>query len=134
MRHRCTFALIAAATVGTSLGAQTPAPITMPNGNFVIQARDTAKAKEVAIAGWPFVLKGGGAFAFTNPADSLTFSGKLVQKDGTATYTDQSCDTPARYTVRQERGGYAFDFKLGGCPENAASFDKLLFIAGKPKR
>jgi hypothetical protein len=133
MRHRWIVSLIAAATVGTSLGAQTPAPITMPNGNYLIQARDTAKAKEVAIAGWPFVLKGGGAFMITTP-DSLTFTGKLVQKDGTATYTDQSCDTPALYLVRQERGGYAFDFKSGGCPENAASFDKLLFVSGKPKR
>ena len=133
MRQRWIFALIAAAAVGTSLGAQTPAPVTMPNGNYVIQARDTAKAKEVAIAGWPFVLKGGGAFTITTP-DSLTFTGKLVQKDGTATYTDQSCDTPALYVARQEQGGYAFDFKSGGCPENAASFDKLLFISGKPKK
>ena len=89
MRHRCAIAFFAVVTLGARLGAQSPAPVTMPNGDYVIQARDTTKAKEVAIAGWPFVLKG---------------------------------------------GGYAFDFKSGGCPENAASFDKLLFVSGKPKR
>ena len=64
-----------------------------------------------ALAGWPFVLK-----------------------DGVATDTDPSCDTPARYMVRSERGGYAFDFKSGGCPENATSLGKLLFVADKPKQ
>ena len=50
-----------------------------------------------------------------------------------ATYTDQSCDTPALYRVRRERGGYALDFQPGGCPENEASLGKLLFVPGKPK-
>ena len=133
MRQRWTFALVAVATLAVPLGAQTPAPIQMPNGDYVIQARDTTKAADVGIAGWPFVLKGGGAFTITNP-ESLTFTGKLIQKDGIATYTDQSCETPATYTIRRERGGYAFDFKSGGCPENEATLGKLLFVSGKPKK
>ena len=133
MSHRWTLAVLAATLSATPLAAQA-APVKMPAGDYVVQARDTTKAKEVAIAGWPFALKGNGAFAFSSPDDGLTFSGKLVQKDGVATYTDQGCDQPATYTVRQERGGYAFDFKSGGCAENATSLDKLLFVSGKPKR
>jgi len=131
MRHRWSFACLATSLLAAPLGAQSPAPVTMPSGDYVIQARDSSKAKEVAITGWPFVLKGNGNFTITTP-DTLTFTGKLTQKDGTATYIDQSCETPALYVVRAERGGYAFDFKSGGCPENATSFDKLLFKAGKP--
>ena len=133
MRQHRTLAFVATAVLAVPLGAQTPAPAMMPTGSYVIQARDTTKAAEVGIAGWPFVLKGGGAFTISNP-ESLTFTGKLMQKDGIATYTDQSCDTPATYAVRQERGGYAFDFKSGGCPENEATLGKLLFVSGKPKK
>jgi len=131
MRQYWTLALVAGALSAGSLGAQA---VIMPSGDYVIQARDTTKASEVGLAGWPFVLKGNGAFTITSP-DELTFTGKLLQaKDGTATYTDQSCDTAAVYTVHQERGGYVFDFKSGGCRENAAAFDKLLFMAGKPPK
>jgi hypothetical protein len=133
MRQRWTFAFVAAAALAVPLGAQTPAPVAMPSGDYVIQARDTAKAGEVGIAGWAFVLKGNGAFTITNP-EALTFTGKLVQKDGVATYTDQSCETPATYSVSKERGGFAFDFKGGGCPENEATLGKLLFVPGKPKK
>jgi hypothetical protein len=123
-------ALFAVAVSAGPLAAQSAQQVNMPAGNYVVQARDTTKAKEVAIAGWPFSLKGNGAFVFTSP-DELTFSGKLVQKDGVATYTDQGCETPALYTIRQERGGYAFDFKSGGCAENTTSLDKLLFVKKK---
>src|SRR5690348_6074835 len=92
MRHRWAIALFAVAALGTRLEAQSTPPANMPSGNYLIQARDTSKAAEVAISGWPFVLKGSGDFTITSP-DSLTFTGKLKQKDGVATYTDQSCDT-----------------------------------------
>ena len=128
-----TFALVATATLAARLGGQAQAPTTMPSGNYVIQARDTTKAGEVGVAGWPFVLKGGGAFTITNP-EALTFTGKLTQKDGVATYTDQGCAAAATYAVHPERGGYVFDFKAGGCPENEATLGKLLFVAGKPKK
>jgi hypothetical protein len=130
MSYRWTFAVVAAVLSATPLAAQSAPSVTMPSGNYVVQARDTTKAKDVAIAGWPFTLKGNGAFVITSP-DELTFSGKLVQKDGVATYTDQGCDTPALYLVRQERGGYAFDFKSGGCAESMTGLDKLLFVAKK---
>lgn len=131
MRQPWTLAFLAASALAIPLAAQTPA--VMPSGSYVIQARDTAKSRDVAIAGWPFVLKGNGAFTITS-TDSLTFTGKLIQKDGVATYSDQSCETPALYVIHQERGGYAFDFKSGGCAENEGSLGKLLFVAGKPKK
>ena len=132
MRQHWTLAFVATAVLAVPLGAQTPAPVVMPSGDYVIQARDTTKAAEV-IAGWTFALKGNGAFTITNP-ESLTFTGKLVQKDGLATYTDQGCETPATLVVSKERGGFAFDFKSGGCPENEAALGKWLFVPGKPKK
>jgi hypothetical protein len=102
----------------------------MPAGNYVIQARDSAQAGSVAMRGWPFVLKGNGNFTITTP-DSLTFTGKLVQKDGVATYTDQSCEEAGQYVVRQERGGFAFDAKTETC---SAGWTKLLFVPSKPKK
>jgi hypothetical protein len=131
MRQQWSLLIVAAASIALPLSAQSPAPVKMPSGDYVIEARDTSKASAVAIVGWPFVLKGNGDFTITTP-DTLTFTGKLSQQDGTATYTDQSCDTPALFTIRAERGGYAFDFKSGGCAANSTSFDKLLFKAGKP--
>ena len=117
------------------LGAQTPAPVFMPAGHYVIQARDTAKAGEIAIVDWPLELNGNGTFTITRESDSLTSTGKLVQKDGMATDTDQGCDQPAVYVVRADRGGYRFDLKSTGC--TAAEKDgwpKLLFLPGKPKK
>jgi hypothetical protein len=102
----------------------------MPAGSYVIQARDSSKADGVAMKGWPFVLKSNGTFTITTP-DSLTFTGKLLQKDGVATYTDQSCSEPGLYAVRQERGGYAFDAKAETC---SAGWTKLLFVPAKPRR
>jgi hypothetical protein len=133
MRQRRTFAGLAAAVVTLPIAAQSPAPVTMRSGNYVIQARDTAKAKEIAIVGWPFVLKGNGAFTLTTP-DSLTFTGRLLQKDGMAAYTDQSCDQPGVYYVRQERGGYAFDLKSAGCVGTDSGWVKLLFVPEKPRK
>jgi hypothetical protein len=127
MRFRWITPLVVAAVAASQLSAQ--APVSMPAGNYVIQARDSAKADSVGMAGWPLVLKSNGAFTITSP-DTLTFSGKLVQKDGIATYTDQACSEPGQYLVRQERGGYAFDVKSETC---SAGWSKLLFVPGKPK-
>jgi len=119
------------AALAVPLAAQTPAPVTMPSGSYLIQARDTsAKAAKVGMVGWPFVLKGSGDFTITTP-DTLTWTGKLVQKDGMATYTDQSCSEPGIYYVRKEGNGYAFDVKSETC---SADFAKLLFVPGKPKK
>lgn len=117
--------------LGTPLGAQNPAPPKMPAGDYLIQTRDTGSAAApVGMVGWPFVLKGNGEFTITTP-DTLYFTGKLVQKDGMATYTDQACDEPGVYYVRKERGGYAFDPKTVTC---SAGLSKLLFVPGKPKK
>jgi len=130
MTLRGILAVLALSLGTSSLTAQSGGPVAMPAGSYVIQARDTAKAETVAMRGWPFVLKGNGNFTITTP-DSLTFTGKLVQKDGIATYTDQSCDEAGQYVVRQERGGYAFDAKAETC---SAGWTKLLFVPSKPKR
>jgi hypothetical protein len=120
-----------AATLSMPLRAQSPAPVTMPSGDYVIQTRDTSgHAVKVAIAGLPFVLKGNGDFTITTP-DTLFFTGKLVQKGGIATYTDQSCSEPGIYYVRKEGSGYAFDAKSETC---SASLATLLFVPGKPKK
>ena len=117
------------ATVAVPLGAQ--APVVMPSGNYVIQTRDTsAKADKVGMDGWPFVLKGNGQFTITTP-DTLPYTGKLVQKDGMATYTDQQCSEPGIYLVRKEGIGYAFDMKSETCSKGLSS---LLFVPGKPKK
>ena len=114
------------------MAAQTPAPVTMPAGPYLVQARDSlAKVGDIGIVGWPFVLRSNGTFTLTSP-DSLTFAGKLSQKDGVATYTDQNCADPGVYYVRQERGGYAFDLKSEACPGRDSSWVKLLFVPGKP--
>jgi hypothetical protein len=115
--------------VAMPLGAQ--APIIMPSGSYVIQTRDTsAKAEKVGMAGWPFVLKGNGDFTITTP-DTLTYIGKMIQKDGMATYTDQGCNEPGVYFVRKEGIGYAFDVKSETC---TAGLSVLLFVPGKPKK
>jgi hypothetical protein len=117
--------------VATPLGAQATAPITLPAGSYVIQARDTAaKADKVMMAGWPFVLKGNGDFAITTP-DTMLWTGKLIQKDGMATYTDQGCAEPGVYYLRKESNGYAFDVKTETCTVGVA---KLLFVPGKPRK
>lgn len=128
MRLRWISPLFLAAIAAYQLPAQ--APVVMPAGSYVIQARDSTKADSVGMVGWPMVLKGNGAFTITSP-DTLTFSGKLVQKDGVTTYTDQACSEPGQYIVRQERGGYAFDVKSETC---SAGWSKLLFVPGKPKK
>ena len=125
---------LGAAIAAAPLAAQAPAPVTMPAGAYVIQPRDsTAKPDDVGIAGWPFVLKSNGAFTLTSP-DSLTFTGKLEQKDGLATYTDQNCGDPGVYYVRKVRGGYAFDVKSEACPGRDSGWVKLLFVPGRPKK
>lgn len=133
MSHRWIFpALLAVAA--SPLTAQTPAPVKMPAGSYIIQTRDTsAKAEKVGMVGWPFVLKGNGDFtimAYVAP-DTLPYTGKLIQKDGMATYTDQACDEPGIYYVRKEGNGFAFDAKSETC---SASLSKLLFVPGKPKK
>jgi hypothetical protein len=117
--------------VALPLGAQAPAPVTMPVGSYVIQARDTSvKAERVMMAGWPFVLKGNGDFSITTP-DSMLWTGRLVQKDGLATYTDQGCSEPGVYVLRMEANGYVFDAKSETCTVGVA---KLRFVPGKPKK
>jgi len=127
-------ALSLVAVAVAPLRSQAPAPVTMPAGSYVIQTRDTsAKAEKVGMAGWPFVLKGNGEFtimAYVTP-DTLPYTGKLVQRDGMATYTDQACNEPGIYYVRKEGLGYAFDVKSETCSE---SLVKLLFVPGKPKK
>jgi hypothetical protein len=119
------------AAAAAPLGAQSQAPVVMPAGNYVVQTRDTsAKAEKLGMAGWPFVLKGNGDFAFTSP-DTLLWTGKLIQKGGLATYTDQGCSEPGTYFVRKEGAGYAFDPKSETC---TADLVKLLFVPGKPKK
>ena len=133
MSKRWRLGLVLMAAVSGRLGAQAAAPVTMPAGDYVIQARDSSKAADVAIVGWPFVLKGNGNFAMTTP-DSLVFAGKIVQKDGLATYTDQQCGDPGVYFVRRERNGYAFDVKSEACVGRDSGWMKLLFVPGKPGR
>jgi len=133
MRRSRIFAFLAFLIAALPLAAQTPAPVVMPAGRYVIQARDSTKAKEVAIAGWPFLLKGNGGFTLTTP-DSLVFAGKLLQKDGLATYTDQECSDPGVYYVRKELGGYAFDVKSEACAGRDSGWVKLLFVPGKPRK
>jgi hypothetical protein len=119
------------AVLAVPLGAQAIAPVTMPAGAYVIQTRDTsAKAEKVGLAGLPFVLKGSGDFTITT-VDTLYFTGKLVQKDGVATYTDMACNEPGIYYVRKEGNGYAFDVQSETC---SADLAKLLFVPGKPKK
>ncbi|MGH7524137.1 MAG: hypothetical protein ACREK8_07520 [Gemmatimonadales bacterium] len=123
-----------AAVIAVPLAAQTPTPVIMPAGAYIIQPRDSmAKPDDVGITGWPFVLKSNGAFTLTSP-DSLTFTGKLEQKNGLATYTDQNCGDPGVYYVRKERGGYAFDVKSEACPGRDSGWVKLLFVPGRPKK
>lgn len=134
MRRSRVMTWLAAAVAAAPLAAQTAAPVTMPAGAYVIQPRDsTAKPEDVGISGWPFVLKSNGAFTLTSP-DSLTFTGKLEQKNGLATYTDQNCGDPGVYYVRKERGGYAFDVKSEACPGRDSGWVKLLFVPGRPKK
>jgi hypothetical protein len=109
MRTYGIIGLLAPIVVAGQMPAQTPPPVTMPAGSYLIQARDSlAKAGDIGIAGWPFLLRSNGAFTLTSP-DSLTFVGKLSQKDGMASYTEQNCAVPGVYYVRRERGGYGFD-------------------------
>lgn len=131
---RTCFAALAAMVLAVPAAAQKPTPVTMPAGSYVIQSRDTAaKAGDVGMSGWPFVLKGNGNFTITTP-DSLAFTGKLVQKDGLATYTDQGCGDPGVYTVRKERGGYALDFKSDACPGRSSGLERLLFVPAGGKK
>jgi hypothetical protein len=131
MSKQWTLGLLLMAAAAGPLGAQAVAPVTMPAGDYVIEARDSSKAGDVGVAGWPFVLKGNGSFVMTNP-DTLVFAGKIVQKDGVATLTDQTCDEPGVYFVRREHNGYAFDMKSEACAGRDTGWTKLLFVPGKP--
>ncbi len=106
--------------------AQAAKPITMPAGHYVVEARDTGAAGAVAMAGWPFELKDNGDFVFTSP-DSLTWTGKMTQRDGVATYTDQGCGDPGLYYVHQQGGGYVLDRKSEACPGRDSAMVMLRF-------
>lgn len=118
------------------IAAQVPAPVTMPAGTYVIQARDTTAAPgATGMVGWPMTLKNNGSFSIITMPDSLPLVGKLMQKDGLATITEQTCsDGAGVYFVRKERDGYAFDFKSEACPGREAGWTKLLFVPAKPRR
>ena len=106
----------------------------MPAGSYVIQARDTApRPRRSRWPGGRSSSRANGTFTLTTP-DTLVFTGKLVQKDGMATYTDQACNEPGLYYVRKERSGYAFDVKSETCAGRDAGWVKLLFVPGKPKK
>jgi len=126
-------AMLALGASPTLLAAQADTPVTMPSGSYVVQARDTAKASQIGVIGWPFVLKGNGSFTLTSP-DSLSFMGKLVQKDGVAIFTDQTCADTGIYVVRRVRDGYAFDVRSEACQGRDSSWVQLLFVPGKPKK
>ncbi|HEY4320513.1 MAG TPA: hypothetical protein VGM77_04975 [Gemmatimonadales bacterium] len=117
----------------TALGAQ--APVTMPSGNYVIEARDSSKTDSIGMMGWPLVLKGNGTFSILTMPDSLMLMGKLIQKGGMATLTEQTCtDGAGTYFVRKVRSGYAFDVKTEACVGRDSAWSKLLFVPGKPKK
>jgi hypothetical protein len=122
--------------IAAQLTAQAPAPVVMPAGSYIIQARDTAAAPgATGMVGWPLTLKSNGSFTIITMPDSLPLVGKLVQKDGLATITEQTCsDGAGVYFVRKERDGYAFDFKSEACAGREAGWTKLLFVPGKPRR
>src|ERR1043165_5821335 len=127
--------VVALASLAAPLAAQ--APVTMPAGSYVIQARDTAAAAATTtgMVGWPLVLKSNGSFSIITMPDSLPLQGKIVQKDGMATITEQTCsDGAGVYYVRKERDGYAFDFKSEACAGREAGWTKLLFVPAKPRR
>jgi hypothetical protein len=101
-------------------------PVTIPAGHYIVEARDTGASGGVAMAGWPFELKGNGDFVFTSP-DSLTWTGKMVQNKGIVTYTDQGCGDPGLYYVHQKSGGYILDRKSEACPGRDSAMVMLLF-------
>ena len=110
--------------------AKRSTPVTMPAGHYLVEARDSGAAGAVAMAGWPFELKGNGDFSFTSP-DSLMWTGKMIQKNGMATYTDQGCGDPGVYYVHQKKGGYVLDRKSEACPGRDSAMVMLLFRPAK---
>jgi hypothetical protein len=133
MRTSILAAAVLLLTGAPVLGAQ--APVTMPSGDYVIQARDASKTDSIGMVGWPLVLKGNGTFSIMTMPDSLLLMGKLIQKGGVATLTEQTCsDGAGTYVVRKEGSGYAFDVKTEACVGRDSAWSKLLFVPGKPKK
>lgn len=105
--------------------------VVMPAGHYTVLARDSTKT-QMGMIGWPFELKGNGDFTFTSP-DSLTWSGKLIQKNGVATYTDQGCGDPGVYYVHRAPDGYVLDLKSEACAGRDSALVVLLFRPAKDK-
>jgi hypothetical protein len=97
--------------------------VVMPAGKYVLEARDSTKP--VGIAGFEFELKAGGDFKISSPDGS--FSGKMIQKDGILTYTDQGCADAGTYVVKMERGGYVIVPKSDPCEGRGDGMAMLLF-------
>ncbi len=136
-RHAVGLGLLAAAGLllaGFPAAAQQPADsaVTMPSGDYVIQARDSAAASKVAIAGWPFVLKGNGNWTITAP-DGSSFAGTVTQDKGELKLTDQTCPDTGVYVVKRERDGYVWDVKSEACTGRDTGMTALLFRPGKPQ-
>ena len=138
MSHRWALSIFAAVLVASPLAAQgsksSDAPVVMPAGDYVIDARDSTKKADIGILGWAFVLKGNGTFNITTP-DGQSFGGTITQKNGVMTYTDQGCtDGPGVYTVKKMGDGYVWDFQSEACKGRNDGLVLLLFRPGKPKK
>ena len=127
--------LAAAFLLVAATGLHAQAAVKMPSGDYVIRARDASKSDSVGMVGWPFKLEGNGTFGIMTQPDSLMLMGKLIQKDGIATLTEQTCsDGAGTYTIRKEGAGYAFDAKSEACVGRDSAWVKLLFVPGKVKK
>ncbi len=119
---------------GTPAAAQqsSDSAVTMPSGDYVIYARDTSATSKVAIAGWPFVLKGNGSWTITAP-DGSSFAGTIAQDKGELKLTDQTCADTGIYVVKRDGDGYVWDVKSEACTGRDTGMTALLFRPGKPK-
>ena len=126
------FAGVAALAVVPAVAQQAPdSAVTMPSGDYVIYARDTAQASKVAIVGWPFELKGNGNWTITSP-DGSAFAGTAKQQDGQLVLTDQTCADSGVYIVRRQGDGYVWNVKSEACQGRDSGMTMLLFRPGKP--
>ena len=127
MRHRWLLPILAVVVTALPMSAQKGADsnVVMPAGTYVIAARDTAKAKDIAVLGWAFVVKGT-TWTMSDPT-GLTFSGTMVQKNGTMTVTSQDCGDPGVYLVKRQGDGYVWDMQSEKCTGRDSGFVVLLF-------
>ncbi len=129
------FALAAGALglLGVPAAAQkSDSAVAMPSGDYVIMARDSSMSSQIAIVGWPFVLKGNGDWTITSP-DGSSFGGSIKQGQGELKLTDQTCPDTGVYVVSKQGDGYVWDVKSEACPGRDKGMTMLLFRPGKPK-